>query len=365
MKIINRNNLRLITAFAISTAFSFCKAQVALPHQSLLALSKADHTLAIVDAATLKVVAKIPVGEDPHEVIASADGKTAYVSIYGGGSLHTINVIDLVNQKRLPDIDTRPLLGPHGLAFINNKLWFTVEGTKAFGSYDPATNKIDWVMGTGQDRTHMIYVTNNAKKIYTTNVASGTVSIFQDTIMPQGHFGPPPGAMQKMNEPLKQRMPPPNTMQPHDTWEQTVINVSKGSEGFDVSPDSAELWTASAEDGKIFIIDLHSKTLSATIDAGVNGANRLKFTPDGKLVFISSLGSGNLTVYDAATHTLVKQIPIGSGAAGILMQASANRAYIACGPNGYLAVIDLKTLTVTGHIDVGGEPDGLAFTGGQ
>ena len=100
----------------ISCAFTFCKAQVGLPHQSLLALSKADHTLAIVDPATLKVLAKIPVGEDPHEVIASADGKTAYVSIYGGGSLHSINVSDLVNQKRLPDIDTRPLLGPHGLA---------------------------------------------------------------------------------------------------------------------------------------------------------------------------------------------------------------------------------------------------------
>jgi YVTN family beta-propeller protein len=351
--------------FAISAAFSFCKAQVALPHQSLLALSKADHTLAIVDPATLKVLAKIPVGEDPHEVIASADGKTAYVSIYGGGSLHTINVIDLVNQKRLPDIDTRPLLGPHGLAFVNNKLWFTAEGSKTIGSYNPATNKIDWVMGTGQDRTHMIYVTGNAKKIYTTNVASGTVSIFQDTIMPQGHFGPPPGSALQMKMKPQQNMPPPNRMQPHDSWEQTLINVSKGSEGFDVSPDSAELWTASAEDGKIFIINLQTKTLSATIDAGVNGANRLKFTPDGKLVFISSLGAGNITVYNAATHALVKQIPIGSGAAGILMQASADRAYIACGPDDYLAVIDLTTLTVTAHINTGGEPDGLALATGQ
>ena len=47
----------------------------------LLALSKADHTLAIVDPATLKVIARVPVGTDPHEVIASSDGKIAYVSI--------------------------------------------------------------------------------------------------------------------------------------------------------------------------------------------------------------------------------------------------------------------------------------------
>src|SRR5690349_19609160 len=83
--------------------------------QLLLALSKADHTLAIVDPATLKVMARVPVGEDPHEVIASTDGKMAYVSIYGGGTLHEINVIDLLAKKLLTNVDTRPLYGPHGI----------------------------------------------------------------------------------------------------------------------------------------------------------------------------------------------------------------------------------------------------------
>src|SRR4051812_24683404 len=87
--------------------------------RSLLALSKADHTLSIVDPATLKIKAKIPVGSDPHEVIASTDGRTAYVCIYGGGSLHEINVIDLVNNKPLKTIDTRPLYGPHDIVFVN------------------------------------------------------------------------------------------------------------------------------------------------------------------------------------------------------------------------------------------------------
>jgi DNA-binding beta-propeller fold protein YncE len=58
------------------------------PSRSLLALSKRNHTLAIVDPDTLHVIARAPVGPDPHEVIASADGKTAYVSIYGGGRYH-------------------------------------------------------------------------------------------------------------------------------------------------------------------------------------------------------------------------------------------------------------------------------------
>lgn len=356
MKNLIQHTFRLITinltAIILACLITSCNAQ---SHQTLLALSKAEHTLAIVDVSNFKVIAKVPVGEDPHEVIASADGKTAYVSIYGGGSLHELDVINLIAQKRLTDIDTKPLFGPHGLTFVNNKLWFTVEGSKAVACYDPSANKIEWSMGTGEDRTHMIYVTGNAKKIYTTNVASGTVSILQDTLMKPGNFRPPGNAAQGNMPP-----PPPNAM-PHENWEQTIIPVSHGCEGFDVSPDSTELWTASAEDGKIYIINLPAKKVSAVIDANVNGANRLKFTPDGKLVFISSLGSGNVSVFDASTHKLAKQINIGNGAAGIQMQPDGSRAYIACTADNYIAVIDLKTLAVVNKIDVGGNPDGLAW----
>ena len=87
-----------------------------------------------MDPATLQVIARAPVGPDPHEVIASADGKTAYVSIYGGGRYHALSVIDLVAQKALPDIDTGALNGPHGLAFVGGKVWFTAEGAKAIAT---------------------------------------------------------------------------------------------------------------------------------------------------------------------------------------------------------------------------------------
>src|SRR3954465_4061656 len=197
-------NVFFITFMYFTTA---CKAQ-STPRQSLLALSKTDHTLAIVDAHTLHVIARIPVGSDPHEVIASSDGKTAYVSIYGGGSLHELNVIDLIAQKPLTNIDTRPLYGPHGLVFVDGKAWFSAEGSKAVGRYDPAIGKLDWSMGTGQDRTHMLYVTTDGKKIYTTNVASGTVSILEDTLVQPGQFAPP-GA------------------KPHEDWVQTVLSTAR------------------------------------------------------------------------------------------------------------------------------------------
>jgi YVTN family beta-propeller protein len=360
MKKFSRNGSILFLHLFTFSLFSAIQTQAqSIHHKTLLALSKTDHKLVMLDPVTLHVIARIPVGEDPHEVIASSDGKTAFVSIYGGGSLHELNVIDLVQKKPLRNIDTRPLFGPHGLVFVNGKVWFTAEGSKSVGRYDPSTNKLDWSMGTGEDRTHMIYVTNNGKRIYTTNVACGTVSILVDTLTRQGP-PPPPQGMKAPPKNGSSRMPPP-FFGSHENWEQTIIPVSKGSEGFDVSPDSTELWTVSAEDGAIFIIDLSAKKLSSRIDAKIFGANRLKFTPDGKMVFISSLQSGDVVIYDAKTRNEIKRLNTGHGAAGILMDKDGSRAFVASSGDNYLSVIDLKSLTVTTKVDVGGMPDGLAW----
>ncbi len=331
----------------LSLAAALCVAANAQPtHQAaLLALSKHDHTLSIIDPASLRIVAAIPVGDDPHEVIASTDGRTAYVSNYGFGALHTLAVIDLVAQKQLPSIDLGALRGPHGLAFVDGKVWFTAEAAKAIGSYDPATQKIDWIMGTGQNRTHMIYVFPGAQRILTTNVNSGTVTILDHTQGPAGApAAPPPGL-------------PPIPGPPGGDWNETVIPVGHGSEGFDVSPDGKEAWVANAGDGTISVIDLAAKRVVETIDADVPGANRLKFTPDGRRVLVTA---GTLVVLDAATRTVVKRLSGVRGTGGILVQPDGARAYVACSPAGYVAVIDLNTLEMAGHVDVAG-PDGLAW----
>jgi len=98
-----------------------------------------------------------------------------------------------------------------------------------------------------------------------------------------------------------------------------------------------------------------------TLDANVRGANRLKFTPDGKLVFVSTLGGPELAIFDAASGQSVKRVNIGRGAAGILMQPDGARAFVACTPDDYVTIINLKTLEVAGHIEAGKQPDGLAW----
>lgn len=321
------------------------------PKESLLVLAKKDQTLAIVDPTSLKVIHKVPVGNDPHEVIAATDGRTAYASNYGFGAYNTLAVVDLVAQTALPSIDLGPLSGPHGLAFADGKTWFTAEAAKVIGRYDPETKKVDWVLGTGQNRTHMIYVSPDLERIITTNVNSATVSIIEKIII--NPPGPPPGTGTAVPQ------GPPRVLR--SDWNETVIPVGKGSEGFDVSPDGKKLWVANAQDGTVSIIDIAAKKVTQTLAANVMGANRLKFTKDGKLVFISSLRNPDVTVVDAATHQEVKRIPVGHGAAGILMEPDGSRVFVACSPDDYVAVIDLKSMQVTGHIDAGHEPDGMAW----
>jgi YVTN family beta-propeller protein len=354
----NVSNRILFSFFATLVVSTVLLAQSA-PRESLLILSKSDHTLAIVDPGTLKVLTRSPVGNDPHEVIASSDGTRAYVSNYGGGAFNTLAVVDLVAQKPLPAIDLGALRGPHGLDFAAGKVWFTAEAAKAIGSYDPTPNTVDWIFGTGQGRTHMIYVVPDLTGIVTTNTSAGTVSIIEKS--PARTASPPPGGPNPPQETPAGARPPGPSSPPGGDWNQTVVKVGNGSEGFDVSPDGKEIWVANAQDGTISIIDFAAKKVTQTLAANVRGANRLKFTPDGKLAFVSTLAGPDVVVFDAAVRREARRIPVGHGAAGILMQPDGSRAFVACTPDNYVVAIDLRSLEVTAHIDAGRQPDGLAW----
>src|SRR5438046_445756 len=222
------------------------------PSPALLVLEKSDHSLAIVDPENLQIVARVPAGPDPHEIVAAPDGKLAYISNYGGldSALNTISVIDLAAQKALPPIHLGALRSAHGLAFAGGKLYFTV--------------------------------------------------------------------------------------------------------------------AANAQDATVTIINAASKRVIETLPISLPGANRLKFTPDGKRVLIAGGGGAaptgsNLVVLDAATRKEVKQINLGGGAAGIVMVPDRSRAYVAVSGKDKVAVLDLKSLEVTGYVSTGKQPDGLAW----
>ncbi len=331
------------------------------PAAALLVLEKEQNTLVIVDPGSLKIVARVPVGNDPHEVAVSDDGKTAYISNYGmsrgGGGGATISVVDLVAQKPLPAIDLGALRAPHGLAFAGGKLYFTAEGAKVVCRYDPATQKIDWVMGTGQNRTHMVLVSKDLKTVFTSNVSSATVSIIEQAPVqmrgrgpggPGGRpGGPPPGGRGPGG-------PPPTD------WSVSNVAVGRGSEGFDLSPDGKELWVANAQDQTVSVIDVAGRKVAQTLPS-TKAANRLKFTPDGKYVFVSDMQGNELLVLDAVARKEHKRIAVEGSSEGIVMAPDGVHAYTTLNSRDAVAVIDLQTMSVTGEVKTGKGPDGLAW----
>jgi YVTN family beta-propeller protein len=351
---------RLLLAFFICALTATTAAAADL----LLAINKGDNTLAIIDAATGKVLGTAPTGPDPHEVVASADGKLAYITNYnaGNGFANSLSVVDLVAMKALPPIDLGALGRPHGIALAAGKVYFTAEGAKVVGRYDPDTRRVDLVVGTGQDRTHMVIVSSDQKTLFTTNISSATVSILEQfTVTRRG--GPPPGT------------PPPGAgargaigrgaAPPAATdWRVTVVPVGMGAEGFDLSPNGSELWVANAQGGSVSIVNV-AKKVAETLSVRFRSANRLKFTPDGKYVLISDLGGTEVIVMDAATRQEIKRIDVGGGAAGIQMSPDGSRAFAAVGSQNGVAVIDLKTFSMTGRIATGPGPDGLAWVTGR
>ncbi len=298
----------------------------------LLVLNKEDASLVFVDTGSGKITGRAAVGEGPHELVLSSDGKLAFASNYGTGQRpgSTISVVDTAARKELRRVDVSPLGRPHGLWWHDGRLYFTSEANKIVGRYDPASNRVDWMLGTGQNSTHMVRVSDDGGRIYTANIGSDTITVFERS---------------------------------GSNWNATVVPVGKGPEGFDISPDGKQLWAAHSRDGGISVIDLDSKKVVRTIPAGTKRSNRLKFTADGTRVLISDLEGGELVVLDAASGREVKRLALGKAPEGILIHGGA--AYVAVNGDNFIAVVDLKTLEVKNRLQPGNGPDGMAMAGAR
>ena len=295
------------------------------PSPALLVLNK-EGTLAIVDPASGKLVAKVPVGESPHEVAASADGKLAFVTNYGSQTPgRSLSVIDLAGQKELQRVDLGVLRKPHGVTFFDGKVYFTAETNKLIGRYDPAANQVDWLLGTGQNTTHMVLGNKANNQLYTSNIGSDSITIID-----------------------------PST-------NETVIPVCKGPEGFDLSPDGKEIWAACSRDGGVAVIDVANKRVTHTFNVQTKRSNRLHFTPDSRLVLISDLEAGDLVILERATKKELKRIKLGRQPAGILIPPDGSVAYVGVTGDNNVAVIDLRTFDLKSRLSTGTGPDGMAW----
>ena len=315
-------------------------AVLATQADTLLVAVKSEFKLALVDPTTNKVIVKLPTDQGPHEIAITPDKRWAFISNYGvyevfppGDQTHTktgntITVVDLQNRSVKRTLNFGTHTGPHGMAFSHDGklLWMTAETPPVLLEIDTASGKILRSWETHQERTHLIVVTPDEKKIYITNTISGTLTVLN-----------------------------------RETGAQKVISTGPRSEGIAMSPDGREVWVADRGDSVIRVISTASDEIVDSFPSGGMSPLRMRFTPDGREVWISNVDSKQVSVFDAHKRSLLGIVSVDGGPQGMVFSADGKRAYFAVSNANQVTIIDVPARKVLGTIAVGTEPDGMAW----
>jgi YVTN family beta-propeller protein len=330
----------LLPAMFATAGMAGAMAQEARTEAIVLVTNSEEDTLSVFDAGTLTELARIPTGRRPHEVVASADGRLAFVTNYGTGDDpgRTLSVIDLMSRKEARRVTLGPLLRPHGIDRSGSLVYFTAGGSRAVGRYDADADAVDWIMGTGQDVSHLLVVTRDGRRIFVASQGSDVVTALQFA------DGPPPRL------PMEQGSP-----------SITHIPAGSGPEALDLSPDGNELWVGNHGDGTLTIIDAASHRVKETIPKMSRFPIRLKFTPDGRRVLVTDLMAGELIVLDAAARRVERRIPLDGRPLGLAVAADGGRAFVVDAAGNRLIAVDLQSLTVLATVPTGQVPDGVTW----
>ena len=165
----------IVLLAALAASVVGAPAAAAQPAGILLVGNKGENTLSFVDVATGAELGRAPTGPMPHEIAVSPDGRQAAVVSYGGRG---IDIFDVASRRKVRTIDLAPNEGPHGIAWLaDSRILATTERSRSLTIVD--TNRADAVSAvpTGEEGTHMVAVSPDARFAFTANIQSGTVSV--------------------------------------------------------------------------------------------------------------------------------------------------------------------------------------------
>jgi YVTN family beta-propeller protein len=305
----------------------------------LLVAVKGTQSLAIVDPANGSVVGTVPEGGTTgHEVIASADGKTAFVPVYGNSGVgkpgtdgKNIAVIDIASKKVVGNIAFDhgirphcPLIGPK-----DGRLYVTTELDKTITIIDPKTLKIVGTLPTEQEQSHMMVLSHDGKRAYTANVGPGTVSVIDV-------------AGRKV---LK------------------VIPISGNTQRISITPDDKWVFTADQTKAQMAAIDTTKNEVAKWIPMEGMGYGSA-VTPDGKWLLVALADQNKVAVIDVRTMQVARTVAVGDYPQEVLVQPNGKTAYVSCmHGSGTVSEIDLASWKTTRTITTGSSTDGLAWAG--
>jgi len=302
----------------------------------LLVANQGDRTLSLINPADGKQIAAVPVGGvTGHEVAVSADGKLAYVPIYGDSGVgkpgtdgSSMAVIDLAARKVVGSVDFGHGVRPHMplIEPVSGMLYVTTELDKAVTVIDPKTLKIVGRIPTGQEQSHMLVVSRDGKRGYTANVGPGTVSVLD--------------------------MAARTTV--------AVIPVSGTTQRISLSRDGSMVFTADQTKPQVAVIDTATNKVKGWIPLPAVGYGSA-VTMDGRWLLVQMGQAKQVAVIDLGTMKVAKTIDLPAGTGEVLVRPDGKVAYVSCPVDGKVAEIDLATWKVARLIDAGSRADGLGW----
>jgi YVTN family beta-propeller protein len=302
---------------------------------TLIVTNKGDHTLGVIDPAEGKQVATVEQsGVTGHELIASPDGKTVYVPIYGdsgvgrpGSDGQTIDVFDLASRRRTATIDLGRPTRPHDPKFgPDGRLYVTTEITQTITVIDPKTNQVVDQIPTGQPESHMLLLARDGKRAFTSNVHAGTVSAID----------------------LKAKKVT------------TVIPVAKIAQRLAFSTDEKWVFTADQDEPRLAVIDAVGNKVSryVAVPGIVYGTGA---TPDGHYLVLTLIKDNKVARLDLRTWQVGPALDVPKAPQEVLVRPDGKVAYVSCDASAKVAEIDLVAWKVVRLIDAGRTVDGLAW----
>jgi len=329
----------LLLAFAM-TAPVFTTARPDAAEGLLLVANKGDRTMGIVDPVAGRQLAAVAEnGVTGHEVIASPDGKTAYVPIYGdsgvgkpGSDGRHLVAIDIASRTITGTLDFGHGVRPH-CALLGPKdglLYVTTELDNSVTVINPKTLKIVGVVPTGQAESHMLAITRDGRRGYTANVGPGTVSVLD--------------------------------LADHKTI--TVIPVAHHTQRISLSVDDRRVFTSDTEQPRLAVINTASNTVEHWVTLPGPGYGSAP-TADGKWLVIAVPSANKVAVIDLEKLAVAKTIDVPAAPQEVLIRPDGKVAYVSCDQTGKIAAIRTSDWMVEKLIDAGKAADGLAWAGGQ
>jgi DNA-binding beta-propeller fold protein YncE len=304
----------------------------------VLAIDKRGSHALFLDPNDYTEVASLDLPARPHELAISADHRTAYVSIYGSGVYganpepgHLIVVLHLPGHEQIETIDVSPYRAPHGLMLDPNgfnPLYASCDHSGVIAVVDPRAGKVVGAIDADSHGPHMIALLPDGTKLYSENEEDPFVSV-----------------MEPASRRLVKKVPMPG-----------------GSAGICASADGQRVLVVAGQQPALVEIDTHSDmvTRRVTLEGHRRPAQRVRCSPDGRFIVVTSTEEPLVTVLDAG---LEAQTTFSTAAApmGVAFAADGRTALVANHGAGRVTVVDLQAGIPTSDFAAGVGVETLAF----